>query len=72
VRTHILLTEGAPMATETPGRTMTTTKGLARVREVGAAERWLAVLVTLRPSESDHALVDPSVSVVNAGVLPHR
>ena len=58
------------MATETPLRTMTT-EGLARVRAVGAAEKWLAVLVTLRPSESAHALADPSVSVVNAGVLPH-
>ena len=46
-------------------------EGLARVRELGAAERWLAVLVTMRPSESTHALADPSVSVVNAGVLPH-
>lgn len=51
------------MTTETPGRTMTT-EGLARVREVGAAERWLAVLVTLRPPESAQALGDPSVSVV--------
>ena len=48
-----------------------TTEGLAWVREVAAAERWLAVLVTLRPSESAHARADPSVSVVNAGVLPH-
>ena len=48
-----------------------TTEGLARVREVGAAERWLAVLVTLRPSGSTHAPADPSVSVVNAAVLPH-
>jgi hypothetical protein len=58
------------MTTETPGRPGTT-EGLARVREIGAAERWLAVLVTLRPSESAQALADPSVSVVNAGVLPH-
>ena len=58
------------MTVETPGRRVIT-EGLARVREVGAAERWLAVLVTLRTSGSAHALADPSVSVVNAGVLPH-
>ena len=57
------------MTTRTPGRT--TTPGLARLRELGAPERWLAVLVTLRPSESAHSPADPSASVVNAGVLPH-
>lgn len=35
------------------------------VRAHGAAEHWLAVLVTLRAEGR------PSVSVVNAGVLPH-
>ncbi|NUW42704.1 TIGR03618 family F420-dependent PPOX class oxidoreductase [Nonomuraea rhodomycinica] len=40
-------------------------EGLRLVREYGAADRWLAVLVTLRPDGQ------PSVSVVNAGVLPH-
>jgi hypothetical protein len=45
------------------------TSRLARVREVGAAGRWLAVLVTLRPSGSAQAVADPSVSVVNAGGL---
>jgi hypothetical protein len=58
------------MTVETPGRRVTT-EGLARVHEVGAAESWLAVLVTLRPSGSAQALADPSVSVVNAGVLLH-
>src|SRR5215207_5707479 len=58
------------MTVETPGRTVAI-EGLARVREVGAAESWLAVLVILRPSESAQALADPSVSVVNAGVLPY-
>ncbi|MHA6619883.1 pyridoxamine 5'-phosphate oxidase family protein [Pseudonocardia sp. DLS-67] len=38
--------------------------GLRLVREYGAAEHWLAVLVT---SGRDA----PSVSLVNAGVLPH-
>ena len=40
-------------------------EGLRLVREYGSADRWLAVLVTLRPDGQ------PSVSVVNAGVLPH-
>jgi PPOX class probable F420-dependent enzyme len=40
-------------------------EGLRLVREYGAAERWLAVLVTLRADGQ------PSVSVVNAGVLPN-
>lgn len=44
---------------------MDTGDGLALVRAYGAAEHWLAVLVTLRPDGR------PSVSVVNAGVLPH-
>ncbi|MFC4942141.1 TIGR03618 family F420-dependent PPOX class oxidoreductase [Pseudonocardia sp. GCM10023141] len=38
---------------------------LDTVRTYGAAEHWLAVLVTLRPNGQ------PSTSVVNAGVLPH-
>ena len=41
-------------------------RGLARLRELGAADRWLALLVTQRPGRTD-----PSVSLVNAGVLPH-
>ena len=40
-------------------------EGLRLVREYGSADRWLAVLVTLRPDGQ------PSVSVVNAGALPH-
>jgi PPOX class probable F420-dependent enzyme len=39
-------------------------EGLRLVRAYGAAERWLAVLVTTGRDA-------PSVSVVNAGVLPH-
>jgi PPOX class probable F420-dependent enzyme len=39
--------------------------GLRLVRAYGGAERWLAVLVTLRPNGT------PGVSVVNAGVLTH-
>lgn len=40
-------------------------EGLRLVGEYGAAERWIAVLVTMRPSGT------PGVSVVNAGVLAH-
>jgi len=40
-------------------------QGVALVREYGGAERGLAVLVTLRPDGQ------PSVSVVNAGLVPH-
>jgi PPOX class probable F420-dependent enzyme len=40
-------------------------EGLRRVTAYGAAEHWLAVLVTTRPDGQ------PSVSLVNAGVLPH-
>lgn len=40
-------------------------EGLRLVRAYGAAESWLAVLVTLRGDGQ------PSVSVVNAGVVPH-
>jgi hypothetical protein len=47
----------------------TTAEGFALVRQLGAAEKWLAVLVTQRPSSQ--APTDPSVSLVNAGVLPH-
>ncbi|MGR6918564.1 pyridoxamine 5'-phosphate oxidase family protein [[Actinomadura] parvosata] len=39
--------------------------GLRLIRRYGAAERWLAVLVTTRTDGR------PSVCVVNAGVLPH-
>jgi PPOX class probable F420-dependent enzyme len=39
--------------------------GFRLVRQHGSADNWLAVLVTLRPDGQ------PSVSVVNAGVLPH-
>ena len=41
------------------------TEGLRRVTELGSRDNWLAVLVTLRANGK------PSVSVVNAGVLPH-
>ena len=47
----------------------TAAEGFALVRQLGAAERWLAVLITQRPSA--HGPGDPSVSLVNAGVLPH-
>jgi PPOX class probable F420-dependent enzyme len=40
-------------------------EGLRRVTELGRQENYLAVLVTLRANGK------PSVSVVNAGVLPH-
>ncbi|GII86256.1 hypothetical protein Ssi03_42460 [Sphaerisporangium siamense] len=40
-------------------------EGLRLVRAYGGADNWLAVLVTTRPDGQ------PSVSVVNAGVLPH-
>ena len=46
-----------------------TAEGFALVRQLGAAEKWLAVLVTQRPSAQEPT--DPSVSLVNAGVLPH-
>jgi PPOX class probable F420-dependent enzyme len=39
--------------------------GLDLVRARGSADRWLAVLVTLRPDG------EPATSVVNAGVLAH-
>jgi PPOX class probable F420-dependent enzyme len=42
-----------------------TTEGLARIAELAARERWLAVLVTMRADG------EPSTSVVNAGILPH-
>jgi PPOX class probable F420-dependent enzyme len=44
---------------------MDAARGLALISEYGAAERWLAVLVTLRDDGQ------PSVSVVNVGMLPH-
>jgi hypothetical protein len=42
-----------------------TSAGLELVACYGAPERWLAVLVTLRPDG------EPSTSVVTAGALPH-
>lgn len=42
-----------------------TETGLARIRGLAPAERWLAVLVSTRPSG------EPGVSVVNAGILDH-
>ncbi len=39
-------------------------EGLALVRQIGGADRWLGVLVTAHDGR-------PQVSVVNAGVLPH-
>lgn len=44
---------------------LTTEEGLALVGLYGAAESWLAVLVTLRPDGQ------PSTSVVNAGIIRH-
>ena len=44
---------------------MEITEGLRRVTELGSRDNWLAVLVTLRANGK------PSVSVINAGVLPH-
>ena len=40
-------------------------EGLRLVRQYGSVEHWLALLVTLRSDGQ------PSVSLVNAGVLPH-
>lgn len=40
--------------------------GLRRARELGSADRWLAVLATRRPDRTD-----PDIAVVNAGLLPH-
>lgn len=51
------------------GTRPTRAEGFALVRQLGAAENWLAVLVTQRPSSREPT--DPSVSLVNAGVLPH-
>ncbi len=42
------------------------TEGLRRVTELAAAERYLAVLVTNRGSERD-----PSVCIVNVGIVAH-
>jgi PPOX class probable F420-dependent enzyme len=55
------------------GSRPTTAEGFALVRQLGAAEKWLAVLVTQRPSSRGPTAApgDPSVSLVNAGVLPH-
>src|SRR4051812_47130821 len=49
---------------------MTHAEGLARVRELGAAENWLAVLVTQGRSRRAGP-TDPAVSLVNAGVPAH-
>jgi PPOX class probable F420-dependent enzyme len=57
-----------PAATPAPGPkqpALTLDQGLDLVARYGAAERGLAVLVTLRPDG------DPSTSLVNAGILPH-
>src|SRR5690349_10365225 len=55
------------------GSRPTTAEGFALVGQLGAAEKWLAVLVTQRPSSRRPTAApgDPSVSLVNAGVLPH-
>ena len=42
-----------------------TSAGLELITRYGAPERWLAVLVTLRPDG------EPSTSVVNAGIVAH-
>ena len=42
-----------------------TSAGLELVARYGAPERWLAVLVTLRPDG------EPSTSIVNAGIVRH-
>jgi PPOX class probable F420-dependent enzyme len=44
---------------------VSTEDGLRRVTELAQTENWLAVLVTTRPDG------EPSVSVINAGILPH-
>ncbi|HWM06437.1 MAG TPA: pyridoxamine 5'-phosphate oxidase family protein [Actinophytocola sp.] len=44
---------------------VSTEDGLHRITELAKNENWLAVLVTTRASG------EPSVSVVNAGILPH-
>jgi hypothetical protein len=44
---------------------LSTAAGLSLVEQYGAAEKWLAVLVTQRPGR------ESNVSVVNAGVLAH-
>ena len=44
---------------------MNTDRGLELVKQLGAQDFWLAVLVTQRRSGQ------PATSVVNAGVLPH-
>ena len=43
----------------------TVDEGLAAIRTLAPAENWLAVLATTRPDG------EPTVSVVNAGILPH-
>lgn len=40
--------------------------GLRRIRELGGADRWLAVLTTLHPERAH-----PDVAVVNAGIVDH-
>jgi PPOX class probable F420-dependent enzyme len=56
-------TDGA--AGRATDRSAATAAGLDLVRARGSADRWLAVLVTLRPDG------EPATSVVNAGVLAH-
>jgi PPOX class probable F420-dependent enzyme len=44
---------------------VTTAQGLDLVRRYGGADKWLAVMITLRADG------EPSTSVVNAAILPH-
>jgi PPOX class probable F420-dependent enzyme len=44
---------------------VSTEDGLRRIAELAPAEHWLAVVVTTRANG------EPSVSLVNAGILPH-
>ncbi len=52
-------------ATAAPRPGLSLERGLELVARYGAAEHWLAVLVTARRDG------DPGVSLVNAGILPH-
>jgi len=58
-------TPGSAAEPARPRPALTRDQGLELVARYGAAERWLAVLVTLRPDG------DPSTSLVNAGILAH-
>src|SRR5882757_9907645 len=57
--------EGVGMVRQLRVRRVEITEGLRRVTELASRENWLAVLVTLRANGK------PSVSVLNAAVLPH-